>query len=247
MKCKNCAASYSIKELRCPYCGAINPKGWMQKQQRKQAQSDYQTASTKTVGPLRRQMVNRVLNRTLLVEGIVFVLLIAGVFLTFFLQDFFLNVKKSSQKDTMNAHMEELYTQERFLELRQYIDQNHLFSEVNDDYSQMALMYYHYDEFKQSRMTYFCEQDELKEFHVKTLLWNMNKILQFKNVMVYSKLTERNKVLWDKYTEDAEIFATSVLGLNDAQMQILTQERMSSDETDQLVEAIMQGRNQNAE
>lgn len=249
MKCKNCGANYKMRELRCPYCGTINPKGYIQQALREQAESEYDRASTKTLGQVRRRMVNKVLNRTLLVEIAGFVLIFLVAFLCFFGYEAYLSVRKQVKIDSMEQHMEELYTQGRFRELHVYMDKNALFDPENDvcyEYAQMALIHYDYIRFVQSRMEYFANGGEISEYELEQLLREIHNILCV-DISAYPELTERNEEIWKGYCREAEACASGLLELNEAQMELLRQEDFSWDGCDQLAEDLMQRRAQDGE
>ena len=83
MKCKACGAHYRSRELRCPYCGAENPKGKQWKAQRDSAEQQYRELEQTEGSSLRLQAANRVLNRALLFEGIALGVFLLGVFYGF--------------------------------------------------------------------------------------------------------------------------------------------------------------------
>ena len=234
MKCKNCGANYPSRELACPYCGTANPMGRMQKQQRERAEADYEMASTTTVSQVRRTMCNRVLNRTLLVEGILFALVFLGACATFIFQDFMLDVQKKRHGSEMQAHIEELYEQERFSELFGYMMDYELMGPETYEYSQIALLYYDYQDFVQSRFDYFYELGNLSRYTPESLIRNMHRILHRDEFSAYAELTEKNKVYYEQYVRDVETFAQAVLGFDDAQLDLLRQDYVPIEQEDQL-------------
>lgn len=241
MKCKNCGANYPMRELQCPYCGTLNARGLRQKQQREKAYSDFEKASTEEVGKIRTRMFNRVLNVALVVEIAAFVLVFAGAALYFYSQEAFLDAKKHFQMDEMNAHMEELYTQNRLDELTQYMRENDLNNQENYEYTQAILIGQKIIGFKEARMCYFGNEKPLKEYDADRLVRAIQELLYYDSP-AYPELTERNQDLWDTYSRDAETFARAVLGFNDEQLQTLNQNYVPQDEMKPLIEQVMQRR-----
>lgn len=249
MKCKNCGANYRMRELRCPYCGTINPKGCIQQDLREQAQYEYDKASTKTLGQVRRRMINKVLNRTLLVEIAGFVLLVVVTFLCFFCHEAYLEINKHARIHTMQQQMEEFYTQGQFRELHVYMQDNALFDTKYDEcyeYAQMALIHSNYTRFEESRMVYFSKGDKLSDYDINQLLRNIHRVF-CDEFPAYPELTERNEKIWQGYCREAEAFASAVLGLDEAQMELLHQKDLPWNGLNQLGETLMQRRGQDAE
>ena len=246
MKCKNCGANFPLKELNCPYCGATNIKGWVQKRDKERAEAEYESASKVTAVILRKRMANCLLNRTFAAEVIVGILLAVGIVVTFYLQDVFINMKHKYKADELQVRMEELYSQESFSELYDFIQKNHFYNDENRKYTQAARLYFEYNDFEQARMNYYSKKDELKEYEAESLVWNIHKVLDLNNAG-YEKLTEENRAICDRYTRDAEVFATVVLGFDENQMQLLKQDHLKYEEQKQLAEDLLQRGAHNAE
>lgn len=228
-----------MRELRCPYCGTVNARGLRQQCQLERADEDLKDAETEGLEQIRLQMVNRVLNVSLVLEIAAIALLVAGVMMYALGCDIMRSTKQHLNADEMNAHMEQLYTENRLDELWAYLHENDLRGEDYYEYMQAALIGFDYRQFKCARMTYLDTKQELNEYTVSSLLDNIQELLYF-DCLAYPELTQRNEVIWNRYSRDAEVFARVVLGFDDAQIQILKQEYVPSKDMNALKELVMQ-------
>lgn len=238
MRCKNCGADYPMRELRCPYCGQANPKGLFQKMQREQAETDYQRANT-TVGQMRRRMANRIMNRILIAEVALLILIVGGAFIYSFAAYFIQEAKINANSDSIQAHMEELYTQGRFNELDYYMERNHLPLSAYPEYFDATMIQFYYNQFNEERINYLTKREELPPYTARSLVSNMNYLLSH-CISDYPDLTERNQKLADAACREVEVFASVILGFDDSQIELLKQSMLTSETADQLADLIMQ-------
>ena len=81
MKCKNCAANYKTRELKCPYCGTENLLGRIWQVERTQAELDYanekKEVKKKIFSPY---TADRILNRCLVVIACLYIVSISVIF-----------------------------------------------------------------------------------------------------------------------------------------------------------------------
>ena len=248
MKCKHCGANFPIRELNCPYCNTVNPKGWMQKIDLERAELEYETSKNKKVVVLRRKLANHILNRALLIEIILIALVFLGAIGYFILQDFFQSAKNKIHADDIQAHMEQLYTQGRFNELDYYMDQNRLNEQAPEDYAQITRLQYYHNQFVQYRMAYFDQQEEgkVREYTASTLIGSMHSLLH-PNLPRGQELTKRNQPIVENYQQEAEAFAIGILHLDETQMQMLRKEHLEFSEAKQLTQFVMEGGVQDAD
>ncbi len=239
MKCKNCGANFPIRELNCPYCNTVNPKGWLQKIELDRANAELEATQAKEV-VLRRRLVNHVLNRAILVEILVMVLFFAGVVGYFFLEDRLQTTSNHIHMEEINAHLEELYTQQRFGEMSHYISQRHLYPQADPKYVQMVSISWEYEAFQESRMTYYEQQaaGQLQNDDVSSLLKDIHDVLL---LPAEQDLDPKNLQLCQTYQQEAEVFARVILKLDDAQVEQLYQKYVYSDVIDPLTEYVMEG------
>ena len=65
MKCKSCAGNYKTKELICPYCGRANLLGKLWFAEKSEAEQEYERARAEYEKRVTPYVVNRFLNRSL--------------------------------------------------------------------------------------------------------------------------------------------------------------------------------------
>ncbi|MDO5574688.1 MAG: zinc ribbon domain-containing protein [bacterium] len=147
MKCRNCGGEVEAEALKCPYCGTKNPGGirFLQiirakREQNKELEKEVLEAS-------REGIINRVLNRTILVLAVVVVLVTGISFWIFFFSDGnHLMAPPDSEKV-----MQELYDQGEYFRLYTYMTDYDLTGQKYQEYSRIALLACNYQSFINAR------------------------------------------------------------------------------------------------
>lgn len=247
MKCKSCGGNYAARELNCPYCGNLNPTGHLWRRERRKAEQDYETAAGQ-LPQLRRKMANKIINRVLLIEAALFVLLIAGMALVFYIGDISMQANAGLKKSELQSEMAELYEQERFGELYALLNDYNLDGQEHYEYMQMGLLNFDYEQFQQDRMTFFGEisDDTPDSYTISSLLDSMHDVL-YPYIPAYPDITGSNAAFLQEQQADVTAFAKAVLGMTDEEIALLSKEYMTIDEEDALTAAILERRCWDAE
>lgn len=247
MKCKSCGGNYAARELSCPYCGNQNPIGWLWKQQRDRAERDYENAAEQ-LPQLRRKMANKVLNRVLIIEIAICVLLFAGVALVFYIGDATHQATVALNKGKLQTELSDLYEQERFGEMYTLLMDNNLGGEDYYEYMQMGLLNFDYQQFQQDRMAFFDEMENEgpDTYTISDLLDSMHDVL-YPYIPAYPEVTASNAVYLQEQQADVTAFGKAVLGMTDEELAVLAQEYMTIDEEESLTAAILERRYWDAE
>lgn len=246
MKCPNCGANISSRAVYCPYCDALNPKAKLREQQRERAQFELRTAEEETAPVLRRLTANKVLNRILIAEAILVALYFVGTLLVFMFGDALVGLRWSFSRGGLDAEFASLYEQQRFGELYLRLDETDSFGEDYYEYSQMALIHYDYQNFTQERMAYRTEnaEGEIDEYTADFLARAMHDILQ-PYIPAYPELTDRNAEVLAEYQAEVLAFARHTLGLTDAEIELMRQDYMYTEDEDAVAAAIRERRLEN--
>lgn len=243
MKCKKCLVEYQTKEIRCPNCGAINFKEWMKASKQEPDNFSYDQVSMENGSLLRLWLTNHTLKRLLQVEIGLMLFVFLCVVAVFFLPELFTKMGNNLQSINVQGHMEKLYTEGQYHELDCYINENNLRGQ-DYEYDQIVRIQYFYDSFQMARMKYFQENKAYEQNDAESLIRDMNKLLAAdQNASI--NLTTRNKPVWQTYCQDAQMFATAILGFDETQMETLKVRTLFGDDEDQLIEAVMHGREHN--
>ena len=241
MKCKNCGANYSSRDLQCPYCDTPNPRGVLWYHQRTQAQSDYEKGLL-LLPLLRRVAINRILNRVLIAEALILCLLLAGIFAFFAVEDLAGTVSLQWNRQAIQTELDVLYEQQRYGELYSRMQDADMMDEENYAYTQMALLYNDYESFVLRRMEYFSQLDGegLESYTLESLIRSIHNVM-VPYVPAYSDLTEENRRQMEIYAQETADFAQSVLGFGSEEMKLLEEDYLDSGIMDRLLAAAKEG------
>ncbi len=239
MKCVNCGANFSARDLYCPYCGTENLRGRRWQRQRAEAARDYHEARSEELPLLRRRLANKVLNRALLIEGVLFALLIVGVFLAFFLGDAADRLQTTLHRDRVETELAQLYEEGRYGELHLRLDETGLFGQEHYEYSQMALLHYDYEDFVLARMEFLTQREAPEEYTMERLIGSMHEVLS-PYIPAYPELTERNARQLEEYQREVTAFAAAMLGMEEAELARLRQDYLTMDEEAALISAVLE-------
>ena len=221
MKCKNCAANYKTRELKCPYCNTENLMGKLWQVERTQAELEYENEKKK-IGKilLSPYMYERLLNRTLVVTIGVYILSFLVIVLIFMLAEPLEKLHFSANKDKIEATMEKYFTAGEYEQLDVYMDEN--FVELKDyyAYAQATSIQFSYNQYMKQRLAFQALTEEEKltdEYHLEYALKDSVKvyILDFG---IFSDLDEENRELCENYQKEIMAYWTGCLGLSEEQI-----------------------------
>lgn len=284
MKCKSCGANYPSREIACPYCDTPNPRGMKWKAQRDFAQWEYQEARSELEPVLRLRRWDKIVNRVLLIEIALIVLMIAGVFVAFFLEEQVGSLGSAFGREGLEQEFAALYEEERFGELYHRLDETGLLGEDFFEYSQMALLHYDYQSFDLARMEFFCELEELEgrepwgtlydegdsedawlsgsvegldeiealyeadaylePYVIERLIWEMNQVLS-PYIPAYEELTAKNEAYLAEYQADVMLFGGGILGMTELELEMLSQDYLTMEDEQRLVNLVLARRHWN--
>ena len=159
MKCKNCGAQYRFIQMVCPNCNAENRLGRIWMTQRSQAELEYQkTVNARPINPF---VINRVLNRLLLIT-VVLSLVVAFISAGSYFWRSRENMAPGILEDEQ-AYMEKLYDRRDFRKLEDYMTEHNLIGTQNYKYSQAIMMSYSYQHYIQDKLCFLEMSEEQKQ------------------------------------------------------------------------------------
>lgn len=225
MKCSNCGGQYKTRELKCPYCGTENMLGHLWMAERSEAELEYERARKEAGKKGSIYVVNRVVNRALLISTGMFVLMMLIAFLAFWITDAFGNVKDKMKGDKFHATMQQYYEDEDYEKLYKYMSKYDLFSTEYYDATQAALLYSSYNTFLNRKFEIMdLTKDELRQdnqmYRIVSTLETSVKVYQV-DIGIYDEPTEKNQKQYEEYRVDIEAFWRGSLGMSEEQVQML--------------------------
>lgn len=242
MNCKNCAANYLSKELKCPYCGSANTKGetWLSRRQDERA--EYERNLRKFGVTVNIITYDRIVGR--IIKGFIGFLAcyIVGIIVFFSLSETAAKISAERNLDKNIAQIDQLYKEERFGEMNDLLSESDLYGQDNYEYSQMALIYNCYEGFLITRLGFFEEMDtEITENSAETLVTNMHGVLAL-HFSAYPDMTSKNMVKLEGYQAEVADFAVNMLGFTEKELELLAEKDLMSDEQEALKTLLIEGR-----
>lgn len=218
MRCKNCGAHYRTLQLACPYCDTENLLGRIWQKQRSDAELEYERTSSAVNKVTNPFVLNRVLNRILLVEivlAFLSVVMVAGYFL---IKDYVRSHPGSARRNEIMTEINELYDKGDHYQMYTYMQEN----EVWDDeetfrYWQAGIMAYDFNNFRNYEMIFFDYDKEQKQkdtFYLEYSIEYGFRILR-KNYGIYSELTKENEAVHEKHVSEVIAYFKGYLGLSE--------------------------------
>lgn len=219
MKCKNCGANFSARELNCPYCGTPNPKGKRWADQMDRAEREYRAAREQVTKELPLQVAYRVAGRVRTILAAVLGLIVLAVVLWALISDYGGRLRNKAQREQLETQMAELYSQERFGELYRLMGNRELFGGDYYAYSQMCLIHRDYSEFCQGRMELLqgSVREEYLDSAIEQLLSQAARLLAL-DISAYPDLAPENQAVYDRYCLDVTTFLRAMLGMTEEEV-----------------------------
>lgn len=219
MKCKNCGANFSARELNCPYCGTPNPKGKRWADQMDRAEREYRAAREQVTKELPLQVAYRVAGRIRTILAVVLGVIVLVVILWALISDYGGRLRNKAQRERLETQMTELYSQERFGELYRLMGDRELFGEDYYAYSQMCLIHRDYSEFCQGRMELLqgSVREEYLDSAIEQLLSQAARLLAL-DISAYPDLAPENQAVYDRYCLDVTTFLRAMLAMTEEEV-----------------------------
>jgi hypothetical protein len=184
--------------------------------QRSQAELEYQkTVNARPINPF---VINRVLNRLLLITVVlsfVVALISAG---SYFLRD--RETTAPGLLEDEQAYMEKLYDQRDFRKLEDYMTEHNLIGTQNYKYSQAIMMSYSYQDYIQDKLCFLEMSEEQKQqdsFYLRYAISNSYQVYRC-DTGIYEELDPENELLYKEYYDEVQAFWKGILGLEQSEI-----------------------------
>lgn len=223
MKCKNCGANFSLREVSCPYCGTPNPRGKRWADRMSQAEQEYRQTRDQVKKELPIQVAYRVAGSVRTILAAILGVILLGMVLWALLSGYGGKFRNRVQRERLETQMAELYEQERFGELYRLMNDRELMGQDYYVYSQMCLIHYRYSEFCQARMELLqggVQEDNL-DFTIERILYRAGELLAL-DISAYPDLAPENQTVYDRYCLDVTTFLRTMLAMTEEEVLSLT-------------------------
>ena len=246
MKCKNCGADYRTRELKCPYCGTENIIGKIWLIERQEADRELEQADHSGKMQIRLYVADKVMNRILLISITLFLLMAAVVIICSKVETGYKSWYKKAHVEELEQKMKELYDEQAFHELYQFMDENDLFSEEYYTYSQACFLSFDMECFRVD-MLMFLSLSEEDQNKWKYLLENALKFSKSAYCVFegrYSNEIPENQWLYRQYRTEISAFWKGMLGMTEEEIHQILDENFTfyGPEKDRLMETLMERR-----
>lgn len=228
MKCSNCGGQYKTRELKCPYCGTENVIGHLWMKERSEAELAYERARKEAGKKGSIYVVNRIVNRVLLISTGLFVAVMLIAFLLIGITELPQKMQELMHGTSIETKLEQYYQAGNYEELYNYMDKYGLFSQKYYNITQSALLYSHYEMYLNKKYVFLdltkaeLKENEHKLFYLTDVL-NDSVEVYLSDIGVYDELAPQNEKQCQEYRIDIEAFWRGSLGLSEEQLQMLVQ------------------------
>ena len=237
MKCENCGADFKTADLKCPYCGTQNIIGEEWKKERNWYEKQYQKVLAELKAYGFPYVANRIMNKALIILGIVFAVLILVYAVPAIVSDTSLVVKKTLYKGTIEKQMKEYHESGQWDELLKVVDEYDMYSTETYAYTQAAIMQRHYQEYLMNKMAFLDMTEEEKQedsYYLEYAIRNSREVY-WVNCGIYSELDPKNAQQHVLYQEEIIAFWKVTLGLTEDEVRYFSEEEyISYEEMDAL-------------
>lgn len=238
MKCVNCGADFSTADLKCPYCGTQNEIGEAWKKERNWYEKQYQKmlAELKAYGV--PYVANRIMNKALVIMGIVFVILILIYAVPAIVSDVSLLAKRTLHKSTIEKEMKEYHQSGQWDELLKVVDEYDMYSSETYAYTQAAILQRHYQDYLMNKMAFLdmTEEEKQEDSYYLEYAIRDSRDVYWVDCGIYSDLDPQNVKQHKLFQEEIVTFWEVTLGLTEDEIRYFTEEDyISYDEMDALI------------
>ena len=217
MKCKNCGADYRTVQMKCPYCGTETRLGRIWFMERSKAEKAYDEARLQRKQKYSPFILNRWLNRGILIATAALVLCFIILFGSFFLAEFIPARRYKAHQQEIEAQLNEALDAGDYRTVREIMQEYDLYGSDHYIASQAAFMQYDLQNYLASKYTVIEEIDRdgtTTELHISIALMYARRFQTF-SMGNYSLLSERNEPFYNAGSADIRAFLVGYLGMTE--------------------------------
>ncbi|MCR5716848.1 MAG: hypothetical protein K6G23_08385 [Lachnospiraceae bacterium] len=217
MKCKNCGANYRTIKMNCPYCGAENRLGRIWHAEQSEAERAFEEARKEQHRKYSPFILNRWLNRGILIALSMIVLSIVIVLAASLLDSLVPKIRYHRNAEKIEALMESYYQSGDYRMLRTMMDEYDLYGQDRYVYSQACFLYYDYRDFTADKYTVLQDilmGDGISETRLQLALMHARRFC-ICSLGDYSALAPENEDYYLNCLDEIKAFLVGYLGMTE--------------------------------
>ena len=223
MKCKSCAGNYKTKELICPYCGQVNLLGKLWLAEKSEAEKEYEKARMEYEKRVTPYVVNRFLNRSLVLCLLAFLAMLGVLILTVLVWGVWRSSYENGGAGFATNKLESYYEAGDYLGLHAYMEEKDLISPGQYKYSQAAILGREYAYFQAAKMIFMAKSEEEKvENSNLSLLLDHAAAVCGPQIGTYSEPDPANEEMIAKMRTEVYAFLYGTLGITEEEWEPFT-------------------------
>lgn len=225
MKCKSCAGNYKTKELICPYCGRANLLGKLWFAEKSEAEKEYEKVQADYKERVTPYVVNRLLNRLIVICFLLIGLCAAGFVVVFLAWGSGHEIYKKGGNTVINHKLESYYAAGDYLGLYNYMSGKDLLCEEQYKYSQAAILAREYAYFQAEKLQFMSLSEEEKaaddNYCLELLLGHASDVCG-PQIGIYAEPDPENEEMIANYREEVYAFLYGTFGITDEEWEPFT-------------------------
>lgn len=203
MKCIKCGAHVNAYETNCPYCGTALEKGIRWNIRHNSAKDNYDSALKAKTG-IYMSAFNRIVSVVLKVELALTALIMVIVIIISSVKPLKTALNFKLHKNQINAHINQLYEDEKYAELYSYLQEYGLnYKEGYEIYTELSNKAYYYNWFvcERNDLVMSVETGTTRRIDIEILLDRIGDILYDVKEPVFEKNSAKINI-WKQDVED---------------------------------------------
>lgn len=244
MKCKNCGADYRTYKGKCPYCGTSSRLGRVWATERSIAEQRYDEARLQRNQKYSPFILNRWLNRGILIALSVLVLGFLATLAASGIEKGLPALEYKRHTQEIEAQLEESFEDGDYQNVRAILRKYDLYGKDHYAYSQAAFMYYDFRSYSTEK--YAVIEDILTEgttsdFQLSYLLSEARRVYTL-NLGSYSLLSPKNEDYYQANCQDIRGFLVGYLGMTEEEWAVFADTEGYSYPADEMAQTLLERR-----
>ena len=242
MKCKSCAGNYKTKELICPYCGRANLLGKLWFAEKSEAEKEYEKAREEYKKRVTPYVLNRFLNRSLVVCLCMYVLFFVGAVAFVLGFGMYRGAYEGGLFLPAEIKMQSYYEDGDYLGLHAYMSEKDYLSDKRYKYSQAAILGREYAYFQAAKLKFFSlseeEMQERGEYCLSRIL-DHGASVSGPQIGTYSEPDPENEEIIAEMREEVYALLYGTFGITEEEWEPFTVADMYDEVDDRELAAIL--------
>ena len=225
MKCKSCAGNYKTKELICPYCGRANLLGKFWFAEKSEAEKEYEKVREEYEKRVTPYVLNRFLNRSLVVCLLVYALFFVGAVVFVLGYGMYRETYESGWLLPAEKKMQSYYEAGDYRGLHAYMSTKDYISNKRYKYSQAAILGREYAYFQGAKLRFFSlDEEDLQERgqYILSSILNHGAAVSGPQIGTYSEPDPANEEIIQEMREEVYALLYGTFGITEEEWEPFT-------------------------